>query len=137
VVFCGAHGRVGSGYTLQVTVEGLSVDADPDRTAIREVINALFEFASDHNIIPLEYATPPLFTQRIVLIGGAGRPFAVNVWWSSSIRTASHASGSSVTSTLWIPSSRGHGAVRRRTAVILVLLDSLSVNAPIGAVEAQ
>jgi hypothetical protein len=52
--------------------------------------NALFEFACDHNIIPLEYATPPLFTHRIVLIGGAGRPVAVKVWWSGSIRTQGH-----------------------------------------------
>jgi hypothetical protein len=61
---------------LEIRVEGLSVEADPDRTTIREVTNALFELASYHNIVALDGATPPLFTQRILLVGTDGRPFS-------------------------------------------------------------
>ena len=61
---------------LEIRVEGLSVEADPDRTTIREVTNALFELASYHNIVALDGATPPLFTQRILLVGADGRPFS-------------------------------------------------------------
>jgi hypothetical protein len=61
---------------LEIRVEGLSVEADPDRTTIREVTNALFELASYHNIVALDSATPPLFTQRILLVGTDGRPFS-------------------------------------------------------------
>jgi hypothetical protein len=61
---------------LEIRVEGLSVEADPDRTVIREVINALFELGSYHNIVALDGATPPLFTQRILLVGTDGRPFS-------------------------------------------------------------
>jgi hypothetical protein len=61
---------------LEIRVEGLSVDADPDRTTIREVTNTLFELASYHNIVALDGATPPLFTQRILLVGTDGRPFS-------------------------------------------------------------
>jgi hypothetical protein len=43
---------------LEIRVEGLSVKADPDRTTIREVTNALFELASYHNIVALDPATP-------------------------------------------------------------------------------
>jgi hypothetical protein len=59
---------------LDIRVEGLSVETDPDRTTIREVTNALFELASYHNIVALDGATPPLFTQRILLVGADGRP---------------------------------------------------------------
>jgi hypothetical protein len=61
---------------LEIRVEGLSVEADPDHTTIREVTNALFELASDFNIVALDAATPPLFTQRILLVGADGRPFS-------------------------------------------------------------
>jgi hypothetical protein len=61
---------------LEIRVEGLSAEADPDRTTIREVTNALFELASYHNIVALDGATPPLFTQRILLVGTDGRPFS-------------------------------------------------------------
>lgn len=61
---------------LEIRVEGLSVEADPDRTTIREVTNALFELASDYNIVALDAATPPLFTQRILLVDSDGRPFS-------------------------------------------------------------
>ncbi|MGH3677973.1 MAG: hypothetical protein ACRDU5_20015 [Mycobacterium sp.] len=60
---------------LEIQVEGLSPRTDPDRTTIREVTNALFELASDHNIIALDAATPPLFTQRILLLDTDGQPF--------------------------------------------------------------
>jgi hypothetical protein len=60
---------------LEIQVEGLSIDADPDRTTIREVTNTLFELASYHNIIALDATTPPLFTQRILLLDTDGRPF--------------------------------------------------------------
>jgi hypothetical protein len=61
---------------LEIRVEGLSVEADPDRTTIREVTNTLFELASYFNIVALDGATPPLFTQRILLIDPDGRPFS-------------------------------------------------------------
>ncbi|GLY68726.1 hypothetical protein [Amycolatopsis taiwanensis] len=61
---------------LEIRVEGLSVEADPDRTTIREVANTVFELASYHNIAPLDDTAPPLFTQRILLVGPDGRPFA-------------------------------------------------------------
>src|SRR5689334_17182485 len=61
---------------LEIRVEGLSIEADPDRTTIRGVTNTLFELASHHNIISLDSATPPLFTQRILLVGKDGRPFS-------------------------------------------------------------
>lgn len=61
---------------LEIRVEGLSVEADPDRTTIREVTNTLFELASDYNIATLDVAVPPLFTQRIVLVDSDGRPFS-------------------------------------------------------------
>jgi hypothetical protein len=64
---------------LEIRVEGLSVEADPDRTTIRAVTNALFELASYHNIVALDPATPPLFTQRILLIGTDGRPFSAMI----------------------------------------------------------
>lgn len=64
---------------LEIRVEGLSVEADPDRTTIREVTNTLFELASYHNIIALDAATPPLFTQRILLVDSDGRPFSAMV----------------------------------------------------------
>jgi hypothetical protein len=60
---------------LEIRVEGLSVETDPDRTTIREVTNTLFELASDHNIISLD-GSPPLFTQRILLVDAKGQPFA-------------------------------------------------------------
>jgi hypothetical protein len=44
---------------LEIRVEGLSIEVDPDRTAIREVTNALFELASYHNIVALDGITPP------------------------------------------------------------------------------
>ena len=61
---------------LEIRVEGLSVEADPDRTTIREVTRALFELASDYNIVALDAITPPLFTQRILLVDSDGRPFS-------------------------------------------------------------
>lgn len=64
---------------LEVRVEGLSVEADPDRTTIREVTSTLFELASYHNIVALDGVTPPLFTQRILLLGTDGRPFSAMV----------------------------------------------------------
>src|SRR5947208_13651403 len=64
---------------LEIRVEGLSVEADPDRTTIREVTHALFELASYHNIVALDATTPPLFTQRILLIGSDGRPFSAMI----------------------------------------------------------
>jgi hypothetical protein len=64
---------------LEICVEGLSVEADPDRTTIREVTHALFELASYHNIVALDATTPPLFTQRILLIGSDGRPFSAMI----------------------------------------------------------
>lgn len=64
---------------LEIRVEGLSVETDPDRIAIREVTNTLFELASYHNIITLDAVTPPLFTQRILLVDSDGRPFSAMV----------------------------------------------------------
>ncbi len=64
---------------LEICVEGLSVEADPDRTTIHEVTHALFELASYHNIVALDATTPPLFTQRILLIGSDGRPFSAMI----------------------------------------------------------
>ena len=64
---------------LEILVEGLSVEADPDRTTSRKVLNTLFELASDHNIITLDTALPPLFTQRIVLVDHHGHPFAAKI----------------------------------------------------------
>ena len=64
---------------LEIRVEGLSVEADPDRTTIREVTHALFELASYHNIVALDATTPPLFTQRILLVGSDGRPFSAMI----------------------------------------------------------
>jgi hypothetical protein len=43
---------------LEIRVEGLSVEADPDRTTIRQVTNTLFELASYRNIIALDATTP-------------------------------------------------------------------------------
>jgi hypothetical protein len=48
-------------------------------TTIREVTNTLFELASYFNIVALDGATPPLFTQRILLVGTDGRPFSALV----------------------------------------------------------
>ena len=64
---------------LEIRVEGLSVEADPDRTTIREVTNTLFELASYHNIVDLDATTPPLFTQRILFIDTNGRPFSAMI----------------------------------------------------------
>jgi hypothetical protein len=64
---------------LEIRVEGLSVEADLDRTIIREVTHALFELASYHNIVALDATTPPLFTQRILLVDSDGRPFSAMV----------------------------------------------------------
>lgn len=61
---------------LDIRVEGLSPHDDPARTQIRAVMNVLFELASFHNIVVLDDHTPPLFTQRILLIGTDGLPFA-------------------------------------------------------------
>ena len=61
---------------LEIRVEGLSVEADPDRTTIRDVTTALFELASHHNIVALDATIPPLFTQRNLFVGTDGRPFA-------------------------------------------------------------
>jgi hypothetical protein len=64
---------------LEIRVEGLSVEADPDRTTIREVTTTLFEVASDFNIVALDAETPPLFTQRILLVGADGQPFSAMI----------------------------------------------------------
>lgn len=64
---------------LEIRVEGLSVDADPDRTTIREVTHTLFELGSHHNIVALDATTPPLFTQRILLVDTDGHPFSAMV----------------------------------------------------------
>ncbi|WP_216211133.1 hypothetical protein [Amycolatopsis aidingensis] len=64
---------------LEIRVEGLSVEADPDRTTIRHVTNALFELASDHNIVALDATSPPLFSQRILLVGTGGRVFSAMI----------------------------------------------------------
>ncbi|EWC64498.1 hypothetical protein UO65_0105 [Actinokineospora spheciospongiae] len=64
---------------LHIQVEGLSVETDPDRTTIRDVMNTLFELASDHNIITLDPTSPPLFTQHIVLVDPHGYPFAAKI----------------------------------------------------------
>ncbi|WP_414939745.1 hypothetical protein [Amycolatopsis sp. cmx-11-51] len=64
---------------LEIRVEGLSVEADPDRTTIREVTYALFELASYHNIVALDATAPPLFTQRILLVGSDGRLFSAMI----------------------------------------------------------
>ncbi|MFD8497296.1 hypothetical protein [Amycolatopsis sp. NPDC059657] len=64
---------------LEIRVEGLSVEADPDRTTIREVTHTLFELASYHNIVALDATTPPLFTQRILLMDADGVPFSALV----------------------------------------------------------
>jgi hypothetical protein len=64
---------------LEVRVEGLSIEADPDRTTIRQVSSALFELASYHNIVALDATTPPLFTQRILFIDADGRPFSAMI----------------------------------------------------------
>ncbi len=64
---------------LAIRVEGLLIETDPDRTTSREVMNTLFELASDHNIITLDAVSPPLFTQRILLVDHYGRPFAAKV----------------------------------------------------------
>jgi hypothetical protein len=61
---------------LDIRVEGLSPHTDPDRTKIRTVMNVLFELGSFHNIVVLDDHTPPLFTQRILLIGTDGLPVA-------------------------------------------------------------
>ncbi|MEC3974952.1 hypothetical protein [Amycolatopsis sp. H20-H5] len=61
---------------LEIRVNGLSIEADPDHTTSRDVMNTLFELASYHNIIALDATTPPLFTQRILLVGTDGHPFA-------------------------------------------------------------
>ncbi len=60
---------------LEIQVEGLPIDANPDRTTIREVTNTLFELASYHNIVALDATMPSLFTQRILLLDTDGRPF--------------------------------------------------------------
>ena len=64
---------------LEIRVEGLSFEADPDRTTIREVTQALFELVSYHNIVALDATTPPLFTQRILLVDSHGRPFSAMI----------------------------------------------------------
>lgn len=64
---------------LEIRVEGLSVEADPDRVTIREVTQALFEIAMYHNIVALDATTPPLFTQRILLVDGGGRVFSAMI----------------------------------------------------------
>ena len=64
---------------LEIQVEGLSVEADPDRTAMREVTHALFELASYHNIVAVDATTTALFTQRILLVGTDGRPFSAMI----------------------------------------------------------
>jgi hypothetical protein len=64
---------------LEIRVEGLSVEADPDRTTTREVTSTLFELASYFNIVALDGVTPPLFTQRILLVGADGRPLSAMV----------------------------------------------------------
>lgn len=60
---------------LEIRVDGLSLEADPDRTTIREVMNTLFELASYHNIVALDGNHPPLYSQRILLLDSDGRPF--------------------------------------------------------------
>ncbi|WP_233611635.1 hypothetical protein [Amycolatopsis sp. WAC 01376] len=67
---------------LEIRVEGLLIETDPDRTTSCEVMNTLFELASDHNIITLD-AVLPLFTQRIVLVDPYGQPsppWSVGAW---------------------------------------------------------
>jgi hypothetical protein len=78
---------------LEIRVEGLSVETDPDRTTSREVMHPLFELASDQAITTLDAASTPLFTQRIVL----GRP----------VRTAVRRQG-----------RRGHGRTRTAHAAV-------------------
>lgn len=63
---------------LEIRVEGLPAEDGPDHTT-REVLTTLFELASDHNIVALDDTAPPLFTQRIVIVGSDGRSVAALV----------------------------------------------------------
>lgn len=79
MVACNRPARLPQGRLLEIRIEGLSVETDADRITSREVMNTPFELASDHNIITLDAVSPPLFTQRIVLVDPYGQPFAAKV----------------------------------------------------------
>ncbi len=59
--------------TLEIRVEGF--DTIPDKATTHQTMAVLFELVSDHNIIALDAATPPLFTQHILLVDSSGQPF--------------------------------------------------------------
>jgi hypothetical protein len=62
---------------LEIQVEGALVvddDADADLARLLRVAGELFDLASRYNVVPVDPRVPPLFEQRVVLMGSDGRP---------------------------------------------------------------
>lgn len=61
---------------LDVQIEGLSPERDPDRTETMAAIRHVFELASHANVIDITGSAEPLFTVRILAVDSDGVPYA-------------------------------------------------------------
>lgn len=61
---------------LDITVEGLSPEADPDRISTRTALHTIFEIAGHVNLIDVTGTRPPRFTLRILAVDESGKPYA-------------------------------------------------------------
>ncbi|WP_431903134.1 hypothetical protein [Amycolatopsis thermoflava] len=61
---------------LDIRIDGLSPDQDPDRVATLAALRAVFEIGSQANLVDVTTAAAPLFTHRILAVGRDGVPYA-------------------------------------------------------------
>jgi hypothetical protein len=61
---------------LDITLEGLSPESDPDRINTRTALHAIFEIAGHLNLIDVTGRRPPWFTLRMLAVDQTGRPYA-------------------------------------------------------------
>jgi hypothetical protein len=58
---------------LEIHVAGLTGDACTDLACLLRTAGALFDLASRYNVVPLDPCIPPLFEQRVVIMGTDSR----------------------------------------------------------------
>jgi hypothetical protein len=61
---------------LDIRIEGLSPEQDPDRVRTMAAIRCVFELASHANVVDVTGAVAPLFTTRILAVDDGGVPYA-------------------------------------------------------------
>ncbi|TDQ00473.1 hypothetical protein [Labedaea rhizosphaerae] len=61
---------------LDITLEGLSPESDPDRVSTMTALRTVFELAGHLNLIDVTGRRPPWFTLHMLAVDRAGRPYA-------------------------------------------------------------